>query len=122
MSNRLFQGLVYQMRDTIDRMIGVIDESATIIACSDLTKIGEAMTGKEGFKNLRFLLTVLLNEGDDPENELTEREVGKLIHVGNLNAVKDAIFAAISVGNTGSAVPAEVDEDDAKNVETGKAK
>ena len=41
MSNRLFQGLVYQMRDTIDRMIGVIDESATIIACSDLTKIGE---------------------------------------------------------------------------------
>ena len=89
----------------------------------DLTKIGEAMTGKEGFKNLRFLLTVLLNEGEsDPANELTEREVGKLIHVGNLNAVKDAIFAAISVGNTGSTVPAEVDEDDAKNVETGKAK
>ena len=88
----------------------------------DLTKIGEAMTGKDGFKNLRFLLTVLLNEGDDPETELTEREAGKLIPVGNLNAVKDAIFAAISVGNTGSAVPTEVDEDDAKNVETGKAK
>lgn len=89
----------------------------------DLTKIGEAMTGKEGFKNLRFLLTVLLNEGEsDPAAELTEREVGKLIHVGNLNAVKDAIFAAISVGNIGNAVPAEVDEDDAKNVETGKAK
>lgn len=88
----------------------------------DLTKIGEAMTGKDGFKNLRFLLTVLLNEGDEPENELTEREVGKLIHVGNLNEVKDAIFAAISVGNTGNAVPAEADEDDAKNVETGKGK
>ena len=89
----------------------------------DLTKIGEAMAGKEGFKNLRFLLTVLLNEGEsDPANELTEREVGKLIHVGNLNAVKDAIFSAISVGNTGSAVPTEADEDDAKNVETGKAK
>lgn len=88
----------------------------------DLTKIGEAMTGKDGFKNLRFLLTVLLNEGDEPENELTEREVGKLIHVGNLNAVKDAIFAAISVGNTGNAVPVDADEDDAKNVETGKAK
>lgn len=89
----------------------------------DLTKIGEAMTGKEGFKNLRFLLTVLLNEGEsDPANELTEREVGKLIHVGNLNAVKDAIFAAISVGNTGSAVPVEADKDDAKNVETGKAR
>lgn len=89
----------------------------------DLTKIGEAMIGKDGFKNLRFLLTVLLNEGEsDPAAELTEREVGKLIHVGNLNAVKDAIFAAISVGNTGSAVPTEADEDDVKNVETGKAK
>lgn len=41
MSNRLFQGLVYQMRDTINRTIGVVDENATIIACSDLTKIGE---------------------------------------------------------------------------------
>lgn len=89
----------------------------------DLTKIGEAMTGKDGFKNLRFLLTVLLNEGEsDPANELTEREVGKLIHVGNLNAVKDAIFAAISVGNTGNSVHAETDEDAAKNVETGKAR
>ena len=41
MSNRLFQGLIYQMRDTVDRMIGVIEESSTIIACSDLSRIGE---------------------------------------------------------------------------------
>lgn len=40
MANRLFQGVVHQMRDTIDRVIGVIDESATIIACSDLSKVG----------------------------------------------------------------------------------
>ncbi len=40
MSNRLFQGVVQQMRDTIDGVIGVIDESATIIASSDLSKIG----------------------------------------------------------------------------------
>ena len=40
MSNRLFQGLVHQMRDTIDSTIGVVDETATIIACSDLTKVG----------------------------------------------------------------------------------
>ena len=50
MSNRLFQGLVYQMRDTVDRMIGVIDESATIIACSDLTKIGVAHMKKMGME------------------------------------------------------------------------
>ncbi len=40
MSNRLFQGLVHQMRDTIDSVIGVVDETATIIACSELSKIG----------------------------------------------------------------------------------
>ena len=40
MSNRLFQGVVHQMRDAIDRVIGVIDEGASIIACSDLSKIG----------------------------------------------------------------------------------
>ena len=40
MSNRLFQGLVNQMRDTIDATVGVVDDSATIIACSDLTKVG----------------------------------------------------------------------------------
>ncbi|MCR4780580.1 MAG: helix-turn-helix domain-containing protein [Ruminiclostridium sp.] len=40
MSNRLFQGVVHQMRDTVGRIIGVIDENATIVACSELSKIG----------------------------------------------------------------------------------
>lgn len=29
------------MRDAIDRVIGVVDQNATIVACSDLSKIGE---------------------------------------------------------------------------------
>lgn len=41
MSNRLFQGIIHQMGDTIDRTFGVIDESSVIIACSELGKIGE---------------------------------------------------------------------------------
>ncbi|MBO5378443.1 MAG: helix-turn-helix domain-containing protein [Ruminiclostridium sp.] len=40
MSNRLFQGVVHQMRDTIGRVIGVIDENATVVACSELARIG----------------------------------------------------------------------------------
>lgn len=40
MSNRLFQGVVHQMRDVINRVIGVVDETAAIIACSDLSKVG----------------------------------------------------------------------------------
>ena len=45
MSNRLFQGIIHQMRDTVDRAIGVIDDSAVIIACSELGKIGEVCEG-----------------------------------------------------------------------------
>jgi len=30
------------MRESVDRLIGVVDETATVIACSDLTKIGES--------------------------------------------------------------------------------
>lgn len=40
MSNRLFQDVIQQMQESVDRVIGVIDESATVIACSELTKIG----------------------------------------------------------------------------------
>ena len=40
MSNRLFLGVIHQMKDTIGRVIGVVDEKATIIACSELSRIG----------------------------------------------------------------------------------
>ena len=40
MANRLFQGLIHQMNETIGATIGVVDETASIIACSDFTKIG----------------------------------------------------------------------------------
>ena len=41
MSNRLFQGVIYQMKDAFDRVIGVIDENGVVISCSDLGKMGE---------------------------------------------------------------------------------
>lgn len=41
MSNRLFQGVIHQMRDAIDRTIGIVDETSVIIACSELGRIGE---------------------------------------------------------------------------------
>ena len=42
MSNRLFQGIIHQMKDAIDRTIGILDETAAVIACSDLGRIGES--------------------------------------------------------------------------------
>lgn len=45
MSNRLFQGIIHQLRDSVDRVIGVIDDNGVIIACSELVKIGEMRQG-----------------------------------------------------------------------------
>ncbi len=44
MSNRLFQGIVHQMSDVIERTFGVIDETGTVISCSELGRIGEVQS------------------------------------------------------------------------------
>ncbi|MBO5358377.1 MAG: PucR family transcriptional regulator, partial [Clostridia bacterium] len=43
MANRLFQGVIHQMKDCIDRPFGVIDENFTVTASSELGKIGETV-------------------------------------------------------------------------------
>lgn len=43
MFNRLFQGLVRQISGAIDRTIGIVDETSTIMACSEINKIGEVV-------------------------------------------------------------------------------
>lgn len=90
-------------------------------------RLDTVLSGKDSIKNLRWLLTVLLNEGaGEGEDPLTEKQVGKLIHTGNFAEVKDAIFKAFSMGNTGSIEPPERDEEDEeeedieKNATAGK--
>lgn len=41
MSSRVFQSIVLQMKDCADRYAGVIDADGTVIACNELTLIGE---------------------------------------------------------------------------------
>lgn len=41
MSSKLFQQISSQMQDTVDRLVGVLDRNGTVVACSDLGKIGE---------------------------------------------------------------------------------
>lgn len=90
-------------------------------------RLDTVLSGKDSIKNIRWLLTVLLNEGaEEGEEALTERQVGKLIHTGNFNDVKNAIFKAFSMGNSGSPDPPERDEEDdeeednEKNMTAGK--
>lgn len=82
-------------------------------------RLDTVLSGKDSIKNLRWLLTVLLNEGaEDDEEPLTEKQVGKLIHTGNFAEVKTAIFKAFSMGNNGTTEPPEQDgEDDEEDIE-----
>ena len=45
MSSRIFQSVVLQMKDSTDRPIGVIDSEGTVVACNELTCIGERWPG-----------------------------------------------------------------------------
>ena len=42
MSNKLFKDVISQMKVSIDRVIGVVDATATVVACSTPSKIGES--------------------------------------------------------------------------------
>ncbi len=55
MSTRVFQGIVLQMKECTDRVIGVVDDQGTVVSCNQLTWIGEkwegaasAMTSNDG--------------------------------------------------------------------------
>lgn len=106
--------------------LNVIDEVQDRFGSFD--NLETVMTGKDSIKNLRWLLTILLNEGADEEEEaLTEKEVGRMIHTGNFQAVKAAIFKAFALGNRGTTEPQEAepneaeDDDEEGNAQAGKA-
>lgn len=76
MSNRLFQGVIHQMKDTVDRIIGVIDENGVIIACSELGKIGEYK--KEIREELSYTTDLLVTGG------YTYRPIGSQARIENI--------------------------------------
>lgn len=41
MASRLFQSIILQMKDTVDRTIGIVDTTGAVVACTDLPRIGE---------------------------------------------------------------------------------
>ncbi len=43
MSTRLFQSVIHQMRDAIERTVGIVDTDSVIIACSELGMIGNSV-------------------------------------------------------------------------------
>ena len=43
MSNRLFQNIAHQTSEVLGKVVGVVDKSSTIIACSDVSRMGESL-------------------------------------------------------------------------------
>lgn len=77
---------------------------------------------KDWIKNTKWLLALLLNEGaDDDEPEVTERQVGKWIHTGNIIEVQTKMMKAFSVGTTGNTEPQQSQDDEADAEEEGEA-
>lgn len=101
--------------------LNVIDEVQDRFGSFD--NLDEVLKGKDAIKNLRWLLTQLLNEGaDDSEEQLTEKAVGKMIHTGNFNEVRTSIFKAFAVGNSGTEEPPEAGDEDDTDEEDNKEK
>jgi hypothetical protein len=76
------------------------------IGISELDKLFDDERNR--IKNLRYLLTVLINEDIDCENDETgekrshvdERYVGRQIHAGNMAAIMNSVYKAFSVQST----------------------
>ena len=99
MSNRLFQGLVHQMRDAVNAVIGVVDETATIIACSDLTKVGT--TNEFVSLDLNDSHDIFIRDGYTykPFGSRVKPEYAVFIEGVDDNAAKYATIMAISLSN-----------------------
>ena len=105
MSNRLFQTVIHQMRGVVGRTIGAIDENGIIIACSELSKIGESrqrLREELSFSNntivsdgytYKFIDSANTNdcivfvEGEDSEAEKTANILA--ISLGNIKSLYD---------------------------------
>lgn len=90
-------------------------------------KLAEAMSqdNKDWIKNTKWLLAMLINEGmEEGEQEVTERQVGRMIHTGNITEIQEAMLKAFSVGTSGTAereVGEEAEQEAGEEMGNGKS-
>ena len=99
MSNRLFQGVIHQMKEAIDRVIGVIDENGVIIACSDLVKIGEIRQGVREELAYRSDIVTVGGYTYRPIGVGTKTEYVAFIEGEDKNAEKTSKLLTIALSN-----------------------
>ena len=99
MSNRLFQTVIHQMKDVVGRTIGAIDENGIIIACSELSKIGESRQRIK--EELAFIGNSMVSEGYTYKliNPANSDDCIVFVEGEDAEAEKTANILAISLGN-----------------------
>ncbi len=107
--------------------LNALDEIQTKFGGYD--KLNEAFNqnNSDWVKDTKWLLTLLINEGllEEDENAelLDEKKVGRLIHVGNLKEVQQAIFASFAAGTAGdNEGTKETEENEEESTEAGEVK
>lgn len=101
--------------------LNALDELQTKFGGYD--KLGEIFNkdNPDWVKDTKWLFTLLINEGllEEDENAqlMTETQVGRLIHLGNLKDIQQAIFASFAVAMAGDG---ESGESDGENEEAGE--
>lgn len=98
MSNKLFQSVLHQMRESTERALGVTDESGTIIATSELSRMGEQILGiKEEliYTNDRFCLS-----GYTYQPIVMHGKIEYLVFVAGEDALAASLSSLLSVSLT----------------------
>ena len=101
MSNRLFQTVIHQMKDVVGRTIGAIDENGIIVACSELTKIGESRQRIK--EELSFSRDTIIIDGFTYKLVVSSNNIKNdcivFVEGEDKDADKTAQILAISLGN-----------------------
>lgn len=99
MSNRLFQGIIQQMKEAIDRIIGIIDENGVVIASSELSKIGETRQGVRD--ELTYAGEIVRSEGYTyrPIGSSAKSEYIVFVEGVDDTATRDSLILSVTLNN-----------------------
>jgi len=95
MSNILFQDLVVEMSETIDRVVGIIDDTNTIISCSDLSKIDT--TADIDFQELFVSDDILVHNGYTYKGFYTQQSVNYVVFVEGTDATASQYTSLLAI-------------------------
>ena len=99
MSNRLYQTVIYQMKEVIGRTLGIIDENGIVIACSELGKIGESRQRIR--EELAYSADIVTFEGYTYRYVSAQTKGDTIVFVEGVDqeAAKLVGILAVSIGN-----------------------